>query len=160
MNDSPLGLFITWTVYGTFLPGDARHWRHRIGGEQPSSAGLQRWHQERLVHPVILLDNKMRQLVSDSIAAMTDYRDWTFWNIQARTNHVHVVVSAPGYRPALVRDQMKGQATRGLRRCFPAFLDRPVWTTKGDIQFLDTEADIETCVRYLSEAQDRKGRDQ
>ena len=35
-NDGePVGYFITWTVYGTFLQGDLRWWRKRNAGELP-----------------------------------------------------------------------------------------------------------------------------
>ncbi|WP_299460780.1 hypothetical protein [uncultured Gimesia sp.] len=34
MHDQPLAYFITITVYGTFLQGDARWWRSRGKGSQ------------------------------------------------------------------------------------------------------------------------------
>jgi len=34
-NDQPIAFFITFTVYGTFLQGDARWWRSRTNGTQP-----------------------------------------------------------------------------------------------------------------------------
>ena len=37
------------------------------------------------------------------------------------------------------------------------FVDRPVWTTKGDVQYLNTEDDLELAIVYAGEAQDRMG---
>ena len=34
-----------------------------------------------------------------------------------------------------------------------------VWTKGGDIEFIDTDEDLEKVVRYITEAQDRMGRD-
>ena len=46
IHDEPAGLFITWTVYGTFLQGDVRWWRKSNAGEQPPL--LEQWHHDRL----------------------------------------------------------------------------------------------------------------
>ena len=78
--------------------------------------------------------------------------------MSARTNHVHVVVSAPGFPGDKVRDQLKANATRGIREVDGRFLDRPVWTTKGDVEFLMTEEALENAIEYVAEAQDRMGR--
>ena len=56
-------------------------------------------------------------------------------------------------------DLTQKNATRELRASFDSFRDRPVWTEKGDIDFLDYEAEIEQCVVYVDEAQDRMDRD-
>jgi REP element-mobilizing transposase RayT len=88
------------------------------------------------------------------------FRSWLLWALAVRSNHIHVVVTAPEYEPALVRDQLKAKATRELRRVFAVWKDRPVWTEKGDIEYLDSEEEIGQCVAYVVEAQDRKDCDQ
>ncbi len=37
-----VGVFITWTTYGTWLPGDARGWRAKVGGYQLPDSELER----------------------------------------------------------------------------------------------------------------------
>ena len=159
MNSTPLGLFITWTAYGTFLPGDARGWKRRNAGLELAQPRLETWHRDRLCHDVILLDEAMQSIVADAIQEICCVRSWLLWATSARTNHVHVVVTAPEYDPKLVRDQLKAKATLELRRAFAIWKDRPVWTEKGDIEFLDSEFEIQQCVLYVTEAQDRKDRD-
>ena len=159
MNASPLGLFITWTVYGTFLPGDARGWRLRSAGHQLPRPLLETWHRGRLKHDVITLDAAMQSIAELAIHEIGGVRSWSLWATAVRTNHVHVVVTATEYDPKLVRDQLKGKTTMELRREFPIWKDRPVWSEKGDIEFLDSETEIQQCVVYVSEAQDRKDRD-
>ena len=58
------------------------------------------------------------------------------------------------------RDQLKANCTRVLRETDNVFVDRPAWTVGGDVEFLDSEDDLESAVLYAGEAQDRKGRDQ
>ena len=159
MDTAPQGLFITWTVYGTFLPGDARGWRHRKSGQRLARPRLETWHRERLHHDVVTLDTSMQSVADAAIREICRVRSWSVWAIAVRSNHVHAVITAPEYTPVLVRDQLKAKATLELRRAFAVWNDRPVWTEKGDIEFLDSETDIEQCVVYVTEAQDRKDRD-
>jgi len=158
IDDEPAGFFITWTVYGTHLQGDARWWRKKRAGEQTPQPRLEQWHRDRLKHEVILLNNEHRRIVKAQVTAHCEHRGWQLWVTNPRTNHVHVVVTAAGYDGKTVRDQLKANATGALRRHDPQFVDRPVWTTGGDVQNLKTEEDLHAAIEYAGEAQDRMGR--
>ena len=157
MDDEPVAFFITWTVYGTFLQGDSRWWRNRNSGEQPPQPLLQQWHRKRLNHDVVLLGDEHRNVVETEVNHHCQRRGWKLWTVNARTNHGHVVVTATGYAADKVRDQLKANCTRGVREIDKQFIDRPVWTTKGDVVFVETESDLETVIEYVAEAQDRMG---
>ena len=157
-TDEPTGYFITWTVYGTFLQGDARWWRKKKAGEQPPQPLLEQWHRDRLKHEIILLTDDHRKVVESEIECHCENRGWRLWVANPRTNHVHVVVTASGYTGDKVRDQLKANCTRGIREIDSRFVDRPVWTTKGDVQFLKTDDDLEQAILYSGETQDRMGR--
>ena len=101
----------------------------------------------------------MQSVAEAAIREICGVRSWSLWATSVRTNHVHVVVTARTYAPKLVRDQLKAKATMELRRAFAVWKNRPVWTEKGDIEFLDSEPEIQQCVDYVYEAQDRKDRD-
>jgi hypothetical protein len=76
--------------------------------------------------------------------------------VSARSNHVHVVVSAD-LAPKKVRDQLKANCTRRLRiQEVPLDVIR-TWSRGGDCELLDGEAEIELAIMYVKEAQDRKG---
>ena len=158
IHDELIGFFITWTVYGTFLQGDERWWNKRNAGEQAPQPLLEQWHRDRLKYDVILLTPKHRKVVEREIASHSDHRGWKLWVANARTNHVHVVVTASGFAGDKVRDQLKANCTRGLREIDDGFVDRPVWTTKGDVEFLKKDEDLEKAIEYAGEAQDRMGR--
>lgn len=157
-NDDPIAFFITWTVYGTFLQGDARWWRKRRAGSQPPQPLLEQWHRNRLNHDVILLIPEQRQIVEQEIQRHCDHRKWKLWVANARSSHVHTVVTAPEYPGKTVRDQLKANCTRGLREHFEVFRDRPVWSVGGDWKCVNTEDDLEMAIRYAGEAQDRMDR--
>jgi REP element-mobilizing transposase RayT len=105
------------------------------------------------------LTEPMRQVVDAAVREICQVRSWTLWSVSSRSNHVHVVVTAPNYKPKLVRDQLKAKATRDLRQSFHVWKGRPVWSANGDIEYLDSELEVEQCVAYVQEAQDRMGRD-
>ena len=158
-SDSPIAFFITWTIYGTHLQGDLRGWRQRRKGNQLPKPRLAEWRRDRLKHPILLLSDQQRTTVEKECQQHCDHRGWHLWTVDARTNHVHVVVTAIGYSGAIVRDQLKANSTRGLREQWEQFLDRPVWTAGGDWQCINNEEDLESAILYVSEAQDRKSRD-
>ena len=155
INREPLAYFITWTVYGTFLQGDERWWRKKKKGTQSPQPRLEEWHRDRLRHEIILLSAGHRETVKSEIENHCEFRQWHLWISNPRTNHVHVVVTAPGFAGDVVRDQLKANCTRGLREQDQRFVDRPVWTVRGDWQCVNTDEDLEQAIRYAGEAQDR-----
>ena len=157
-HDEPLAYFITWTVYGTFLQGDSRWWRKRVGGAQQPQPLLQSWHRQRLNHDVILLNAAHRHAAEMEMSRHCELRSWKLWAASVRQNHVHVVVTAFGYPANKVRDQLKANCTRAIRQIDPQFIDRPVWTSKGDMQDVKREEELERVIDYVSVAQDRMGR--
>ena len=158
-NDEPIAFFVTWTVYGTFLQGDERGWRRRRKGSQSPQPKLATWRRERLKHPIRLLDDSQQSDIETEIERLAAYRGWHIRTKSARTNHVHVVVTASEYAGSKVRDQLKANCTRVWRASCRQLVDRPVWTTGGDCQCIYTEDDLEQVVIYVSEAQDRMGLD-
>ena len=153
-RDEPLAYFITWTVYGTFLHGDQRWWRQR-GKQRAPRPKLERWHHDRLKHEIILLDEAHRKIVDAKIEEHCAKRNWKLWVVNARSNHVHVVVTSPGYQGTTVRDQLKANGTGSLRKHDIIFCDRPVWTTKGFVEVVWYEDELERVIAYAGEAQDR-----
>ena len=157
-SDSPIGFFITWTVYGTWLQGDFRGWRQHRGGDQLPQPRLSEWRRNRMKHPVLLLDEQQRHAVEAECERHCLHRGWHLWRVNARSNHVHVVVTSNEINGKTVRDQLKANATRGLRERWTQFRDRPVWSVGGDWKAINSEDDLETIVIYVGEAQDRMDR--
>ena len=120
--------------------------------------------------PAVLLDTTERNAVEVVIKQHCLHRGWTLHAVSARSNHVHVAVSASvtvrntAGRPAdgikRVRDQLKANATRVLRGLDNPLKQERVWTKGGDIQVIDSIEDLEHIILYITEAQDRMDRKQ
>ena len=155
--NEPITLFITFTTYGTWLPGDRRGWRKWKAGEQQPQPLLEDWCRERMKEQAVFLNEHQRQRVEAVIRKHATIRGWSLHAISARSNHVHIAVTACD-PPKRVRDQFKANATRVLREPPTPVKNERVWTKGGDIEFVDTEDDLFQVVLYITEAQDRMDR--
>lgn len=106
----------------------------------------------------ILLNHDQRDLVASVIREHSNIRGWMLHAVSVRSNHVHVVVSAKATPPKQVRDQLKANGTRVLRIGTQPLTNERVWTKGGDIEFIDTDKDLERAVQYVVQAQDRVDR--
>ncbi len=157
MND-PITSLITWTTYGTWLPGDMRGWRNRRGGEQLPRPLLERWCREQMSGDVVLLSPRDREIVEDACREHCEFRGWHLFAVSAMSNHVHAVVAADE-KPQKVRDQLKANCTRRLRNQETPLIAERTWTRGGDCSIVDGDEEIESAIIYVNVAQDRKGLD-
>src|SRR4051812_18569203 len=99
-NEAPLAYFITFRTYGTWLHGDQRgsvnrHGRNifgteRIGLDPVFSVKM----EQNMNSESFLLNGKQRSVVETAIRDVCSFRGYGLAAINARTNHVHSVVSA------------------------------------------------------------------
>ena len=69
MNDLVLAFFITWTTYGTWLPGDRRGWaKKKVWRIQQPNPELERACRERMTEDAVILTWEQRQIVDAVIA--------------------------------------------------------------------------------------------
>jgi REP element-mobilizing transposase RayT len=152
----PLAYFLTWTTYGTWLPGDDRGWNRRgdpeIRRANPLFVEMAR---SLLKEPVFRLSAGDRRIVEATIRDHCRVRNWHLHAVNVRSNHVHVIVTAGGYPPDAVRDQFKAWCTRRLREA-GATRGR-FWTEGASCRWINDEDALEAAVHYVIEAQDRKG---
>src|SRR5438128_1149723 len=140
MND-PIAYFITWTTYGTWLPGDQRGWVKR--GQwvvQPPDPSREQQAREHMADKGFLLTPEQRTIVNGVLVDHCRIRKWSLHAHNVRTNHVHVVVTAL-VDPKLVREQLKAWASRRLSeqaglRSAGKDGQRRWWTEKGDIELV------------------------
>ncbi len=78
--------------------------------------------------------------------------------VNARMQHVHVVVSAPGRDPDDVMDQFKAWCTRKLKECARA-MGSPVavrqnwWTQRGSRRWINDLDSLAAAIHYVIEEQ-------
>ncbi len=156
--NEPITYFITWTTYGTWLPGDSRGWRKAKHGEQTPQPLLEQWCRDQLKETPVVLTAEQRRKVEEVCCRHAAIRGWALHAVSARSNHVHLAVTADE-APIKVRDQFKANATRVLREPPNEITHEKIWTRGGDIEIVDGEDNLEQVVIYITEAQDRMDRD-
>jgi REP element-mobilizing transposase RayT len=152
--DDPIAFFLTWNTYGTWLPGDERGWvEYHKGWQLPDpireleSAALMTEHACRL-------NPQQRAAVEDQIRETCQHRGWHLHAVNCRSNHVHVVVSAPNIRPKKIRTDLKAWATRKLKDGFDSEREN-WWAERGSIRYIYSELSLETAIGYVNDGQDR-----
>lgn len=152
----PLAFFLTWTTYGTWLPGDARGWNRKGEAQiRPANSVFTEIARSEMKELEFRLTADHRQIVEATIREHCHLRHWHLHAANARSNHIHVVVTAAGYKPEIVRDQFKAWCTRRLKEAGAA--RTRFWTEGGSRRWINQEDDLEAAILYVLEAQDRKG---
>jgi len=149
----PIAYFLTWTTYGSWLPGDGRGWSDKRGGMREPNGRLQTLVKSRLRQRPVVLTIRERLLVADTIAKHCRRRGWRLLAVACRPQHVHVVVEASGCSATSVAQQLKAWTTRVL-----AGVTRPdlqIWTRSCSRRRIYCEADRDALVMYVAECQER-----
>lgn len=163
MHDDPIAYFLTWTCYGTWLPGDERGWTKWHKGEKLPQPLLADWCREQMVETPVTLDERQRLIVHEMIARHCQVRSWRLHAVNCRSNHCHSVVTAKDYDGEQVRDQLKSWCTRGLkddersRGVPPEKIRAHWWTRKGSVRYLFDDESLDAASVYTLEAQDAGG---
>ena len=153
MHGDPIGYFLTWVTYGTWLPGDVRGWvEYRRGWQLPDPI-REREANARMTENACFLTSLQRQAVEVQIAETCAHRGWTLHAVNCRSNHVHVVVTADVANPKKVRVGLKAWATRILKERFDSGREN-WWAERGSIRFLNNEDDLDAAILYVRDGQD------
>jgi REP element-mobilizing transposase RayT len=156
-NVLPYAYFITFTTYGTWLPGDLRGWVDREHNEfgterlrhDPLFNTIQR---NALKHQPVVFDAPMIKVVRSAVLEVCDYRRWQIIRGNVRTNHVHLLVMAAAKAEKVLGD-FKRYATRRLRADKLLTADQPVWTDGGSTIYVWNKASADRIERYIARGQ-------
>lgn len=111
-----------------------------------------------MTEDAIRLNDVQRLAVETQIADTCQRRGWFLHAVNCRSNHVHVVLTAPMTTPKRIRSSLKAWATKRLIECFDPTREN-WWTERGSIRFLNSEASLEAAVIYVRDGQDQKHRE-
>lgn len=155
--DGPLGYFITFRCYGTWLHGDARgsmDLEHRAYGSPtlPPNPIREHWEKSRLRHPPTSLDDRSRDVVAQTIREVCESRNWQLRALSVRGNHVHVVVTADG-KPETVMGTLKAWCSRRLRDAGMHRSGSQMWSRHGSTVYLWHEKQVESACEYVINGQ-------
>jgi REP element-mobilizing transposase RayT len=162
--EEPFALFITWTCYGTWLPGDPRG--HVSNTLRFSDSALPKQNMPETdyspgdkftnnlarkfqKYPVVYLSQDQARTVVRSLVETADKRNWRILRGAIMYNHIHVVVTeCPDDGPG-VRRILKGNSQTQLSK----IRGKPKrwWTAGGSNRYLHTEEAIRATIRYIAE---------
>jgi len=153
VREYPLAYLITFRAYGTWLHGDRRgsvnRFHNRYGTPRlPHNKGWNQYNRAALKQSPLRLGNRQRKAIEEAIRETCKTRKWDFWTTNARTNHVHTVVSAQ-CKPEKILAAFKANATRKLKEAGCWLSDRSPWVDRGSRRYLWTEADVINAVTYV-----------
>ena len=153
----PLAYLITFRTYGTWLHGDARgsvDREHNVFGTPllPPNPPRERAGRQRSKHAPVMLNAPQRQVARAAIVAVCAHRQWSLHELNVRSNHVHVVVSAPRH-PDHVMGSFKSWATRRMREASVIDADIQPWAERGSRKYLWKPEQVEAACRYVLDGQ-------
>ncbi len=153
----PLAHFITFSTYGTWLPGRDPGYVDRHNNEfgepvLPPDSQLEARSRSLMTQPEYRLDEPRRRIVLQTISDHVMFRGWTLWAVHVRTNHLHVVVSTDRH-PDKAMNELKAWSSRRLREQLGEPADRRRWTKHGSTKWLWTTDELRDRIDYTLDRQ-------
>ena len=158
--------FLTWTTYGTWLPGDRRAFvsnvrddsghevRHNIPGtpyDQDMPALEQAARSKLKGDPIRLLLPQADSLL-DQFLATTQFRQRVLLAVAIVANHCHLVVGTPGDpEPSRLLADYKSYGSRSLNERWGQPVSGTWWTEGGSKRKLPNDEAVLAAVRYVIE---------
>ena len=154
MND-PIAFFITIATYGTWLPGDERGWIEYQHGWQLPDPVRKVEAKAKMSEDACVLTRAQRDAAEEQVMETCSVRNWLLHEVNCRTNHIHVVVTAQHTHPKKVRADLKAWCTRKLRQL--PMESRQNWLAdRGSIRWIFNEEQLLRVIAYVRDGQDRK----
>lgn len=157
MRTDPAGYLITFRTYASWLHGDERgsvDRDHRnYGGDliAPNRAFVRE--SARLMRQArFLLNSRCRHCIEQTITEVCSHRIWTLHAVNARSEHVHLVVSAP-LPPELILKSLKSWCTRRVREAELIASNFKPWSHHGSTGYLWDNDALSEAIRYVVESQ-------
>ena len=153
----PLGYLLTFSTYGTHLPGSEKGWvdaQHSracspLLGFNPER---QTWWRAHLNETPWLLEREARQITLEAIRSVCQHRQWMAHAIHIRTTHVHAVIGGETAPERMLSD-FKAYATRALRHAIPEVQRRRYWAHHGSTRYLWNQVSFRAAIDYVLNSQ-------
>lgn len=160
--------FLTWTTYGTWLPGDARGFvgpvwddekdrlviHNQVGTDfDRNMPALAKASQQKLKCSPIYLNVAQAECVAKQFEETARYRQWRLWAYAVMRNHVHLCLGVPGDpEPENILRDFKAYASRSLNKHWSRPASGTWWTESGSKRKVPlTDEDVASVVKYIRE---------
>ncbi|HZU38717.1 MAG TPA: hypothetical protein VFA18_22510 [Gemmataceae bacterium] len=159
---------ITWTCYGTWLPGARQgfvsHVRdehgdlviHNIPGTpyDADMPALDAHARAQMIGPPVSLDQTAADAMIAQYQETCRIRGWELEAASVMCNHTHIVVGVAGDPdPQAILETFKSWATRAVKRLRPLPLNGTFWTAKGSKRKLPHQPALQAAVIYVGRKQ-------
>ena len=151
---TPLAFLLTWRCYGTHLPGQPgavlpaqNQYNSPLPTPNPIRESSAR---ARMLHPPYVLDPPHRDVVLTAMQQVCATKAWSLLAAHIRTNHIHVVISAP-VKPESVLSVLKAYSSRALNS--QSSSNRPHWARHGSTRYLWNTQSLNAAVAYVLHSQ-------
>ena len=153
MYTTPLAYFITFTTRGSWLHGDTRGSVTKNGQFIAPNEHWVRSEMQNLNDPPLLLSPEQRSMVEQALRELCLKRHWSLHEVNVRSNHIHIVVTAVEIKPEKVMSDLKAKATRRLRKMKIISDTQKPWTERGSTRYLFTQEEFDNACHYVKDCQ-------
>ena len=152
-----LAYLLTFSTYGTHLPGSEKGWvdaQHRLSGSPLRSHNPSRetYWRSRLKESPWTLESQARLLTLQAILSVCIHRKWIAHAVHVRSTHVHAVIWAE-VKPERMLSDFKAYATRALRSTVGMPQRSRYWTHHGSTRYLWNEISLKAAIEYVLNGQ-------
>ena len=155
--------FLTWTAYGTWLPGDdrgfvgeapdesGRVFNHNVIGTPPAPPNqpLREAAERTLKNRPVVLSSDQAAAVLDQLRETIQFRGWKLIAVAIMHTHLHAIVGVPGDPdPEKILGDLKAWCTRKLNSRWGKQASGTWWTTSGSCRKLPDGRAVETVLHY------------
>jgi REP element-mobilizing transposase RayT len=153
---------LTWTTYGTWLPGDRRGFVSEVRDETeqkvlhnapgtPCDADLpplQAYAASIMTEDAVLLHLAQAQALADQLRETAGHRGWRLLALAVMRNHIHVVLGVPGDPdPKKLLIDLKAWGTRRLNDGWGR--RQHWWTQGGSRRRKKTAGALRAAIKYV-----------
>ena len=153
-NEFPLAYLLTFRTFGTWLHGDIRWSVSRsVRGRKerrltPPNVPLREAMADEMNQPPFVLNKEQRAVVESAIAEVCENRGYALRAVNARTNHVHSVVTAQR-RPEGIINAFKAYSTRRLRESKLVSPEKRIWSRGRSRRYLWKPRNVIAAIDYV-----------
>jgi hypothetical protein len=157
-SPEPVAYFLTWTTYGSWLPGDERGWVEKPGRFREPDPSRENLAIHLMTESDCSLIPEQRQVVEETVQAHCEIRHWQLHIVNCRTQHVHAVISA-NVDPDRMLSELKAWCTRKLKEQARSISrDRSSerqnwWTEGGSKRPVFDDNGLESVIIYVRDCQ-------
>lgn len=156
--------FLTWTTYGTWLPGDERGFvspkfdeikpekRNNVVGiaYDKDRPRLQEIAKSKLIGDLIYLQNEHTTTIRNQFEETAEHRGWVIVIAAIMANHIHLVVGVFGDpEPSNLLRDFKSYASGALNRQFSKPQSGTWWTEQGSKRKIKDARHFAAVVNYV-----------